>query len=532
MKRLVALLAVVILACDPPFTAPVFVAAVRVTPDSATLETSGTLQLSAVATDSLGHTLSGLRVVWSSSVDSVATVSSAGLVHCLRPGLASISAVIQGVTGSATLHIGIHVTAVHIDQPPVSMVPGGTVAFSAFALDTAQDTLFGRLMTWTTSDTATLIVSSAGVATARAVGRAFLIAGTASRRDSIAVTVGLVRFVRLTTGAWDHTCGLTADSLTYCWGSNGLGQVGLSTATGLAPAPVSVPTSPRFATIAAGAMFTCGGQASGAIYCWGSSAGGRLGAGFTETTRSTPVAVATPELLHGLTTGFAHACALSSETVFCWGRNPAAGGVVDINWVPYAVSPVASFTSVAAAETFTCAIAADSAAFCWGQNESGELGNGTIGPSTIVPTAVAESLSFAQVAGGSSHACGLTGAGTAYCWGLNDAGQLGTGDTATLRASPVAVAGGLRFTTIAAGGNRTCALTTAGTVYCWGDGVGNAPGPVYGPTTFTSLTVGDDNVCGIGTDLVAYCWGDNGAGQVGDGTFIPRPAPTRVLGQP
>jgi len=532
MKRLAVLLALVALACDPPFSAPVYVVALRVTPDSANLETGANLQLTAVATDSAGRTVSHASVTWASSVDSVATVTYTGLVHCVRPGFVTITASAAGASANAALYITVHATAVRIAQPAVTMVPGGSFPFVAFALDTTGQVLYGRTITWATSDASVLTVSTAGAAAAHTTGSAFLKVSLGSLRDSIAVTVRQVRFAQLTTGEWDHTCGLTTDSVTFCWGRNDLGQLGVSSGTDSVPAPVSASTTPRFATLAVGATFTCGDQSTGVVYCWGSSAGGRLGGGVTAVTHTNPEPVFGTAALAGPSASWAHACALSGGLPVCWGRNPAAGGNTGVNWVPTAVVRQGSYTSIAAGPDFTCAINADSAAFCWGQNESGELGNGTVGVGNPVPVAVTGGLPFVHLAGGWYHACGLTGTGAAYCWGLNASGELGTGDTASMESTPVPVAGGLSFTSIAAGGDRTCALAAGGAAYCWGNAIYLTPTPAGGSLTFSSITVGDASICGIGTDGVAYCWGQNVAGAVGDGTFVPRTAPTRVLGQP
>jgi hypothetical protein len=531
MKRLAVLLALVALACDPPFSAPVYVTALRVTPDSANLETGGNVQLTAVATDSAGRTLSGVRVIWTSSVDSIASVSPTGLVHCVRPGYVTISAAAQGASGKAALTITVRVTAVRIDQPAAALVPGGAFPFSAHALDSVGDFLF-RPITWATSDASVLTVSTGGVVAAHAPGSAFIQVSIGALRDSVAVTVRPVRFVQIKTGEWDHTCGLTADSVTYCWGRNDLEQLGISSGGASVPAPVSASTTPTFGMLAVGATFTCGGQPAGVIYCWGSSAGGRLGGGVTTVTHAVPKPVFGTGGLLDPSASWAHACALASGVPVCWGRNPAAGGAGGVNWIPMVVAKGVNYLRIAAGASFTCAIDTDSAAFCWGQNVSGELGNGTVGEDSPAPTAVAGGLSFAQLTGGWYHACGLTGAGAAWCWGSNASGELGTGDTASIESTPVAVAGGLAFTSISAGGGRTCALATSGVVYCWGNAISPTPTPAGGSLTFSSITVGEETICAIGTDAVAYCWGDNVGGEVGDGTVAPRAAPTRVLGQP
>jgi alpha-tubulin suppressor-like RCC1 family protein len=160
------------------------------------------------------------------------------------------------------------------------------------------------------------------------------------------------------------------------------------------------------------------------------------------------------------------------------------------------------------------------------------------------------------VSGGGSNTCGVTAAGAAYCWGSNIFGQLGDGDTAQT-ASPAAVSGGLSFAAVGAdvGGQHRCAVTTTGAAYCWGInntgqlGIGTTSGPqlcgsnpcsmtpvaVLGGLTFTMVNTGGDvfghgHVCGVTAAAAAYCWGDNVHGQLGDGTVTRRTSPVAVGG--
>ncbi len=95
---------------------------------------------------------------------------------------------------------------------------------------------------------------------------------------------------------------------------------------------------------------------------------------------------------------------------------------------------------------------------------------------SATPVAVAGGLTFAAVSSGQGYACGVTTTGAAYCWGNNGNGQLGDGTT-TNRTTPVAVAGGLKFSSVSSGWTHTCAVTAGGAAYCWGDnsagGLGN-----------------------------------------------------------
>jgi len=186
----------------------------------------------------------------------------------------------------------------------------------------------------------------------------------------------------------------------------------------------------------------------------------------------------------------------------------------------------------------TCGVTPSGAAYCWGGNSDGELGDGTTNSPELVPTPVAGGLTFAAVSAGVYHTCGVTTSGAAYCWGSNAFGQLGDG-TATDRLVPTAVAGGLTFTAVSTGWWHTCGATTSGAAYCWGDngflGDGTntgrlVPTAVAGGLTFTTLSAGPGETCGVTTSGAAYCWGYNAFGQLGDGTTTSRLIPTPVAG--
>jgi alpha-tubulin suppressor-like RCC1 family protein len=176
-----------------------------------------------------------------------------------------------------------------------------------------------------------------------------------------------------------------------------------------------------------------------------------------------------------------------------------------------------TFAVLAAGEEHTCGLTTLGAAYCWGSNRVGQIGNGAFEDATT-PVAVSGGLSFIAITAGASHTCGITASGAAYCWGHGLVGQLGNGSS-SISPVPVPVSGGQSFTQLAAGlGSSSCGLTATGAAYCWGDGV-LAPAAVPGGLTFSALTIGAGHICGLTTAGGAYCWGDNYWGQLGRGTF-------------
>jgi alpha-tubulin suppressor-like RCC1 family protein len=248
-----------------------------------------------------------------------------------------------------------------------------------------------------------------------------------------------------------------------------------------------------------------------------------------------------------IATGNYHSCALdASGAAWCWGFNQYGSlgdGTTTDHSAPAPVTGGLTFTSLTAGATHTCGLTVAGAAYCWGRGS-------TIGDGALVdrpaPTAVAGGLTFVQLAASGSRTCGLTSAGNAYCWGRNSEGELGDG-TFENRLVPTAVttAGGLPvvFASLEAGAAHTCGLTGGGKAYCWGynangqagDGTLNsvltAPTAVAGGRLFTELTGRANSTCGLSGGAL-YCWGSNGTGQLGDGTTTTHAAPSPASGGP
>jgi alpha-tubulin suppressor-like RCC1 family protein len=199
-----------------------------------------------------------------------------------------------------------------------------------------------------------------------------------------------------------------------------------------------------------------------------------------------------------------------------------------------------SFIEVSTGGFHSCGVAVDQRAYCWGLNDDGQLGHGdTLRRSRPVP--VAGGLRFLHVSASYIHTCGVTTDSLAYCWGRGEDGRLGNGARRN-RLTPVAVAGGRHFSEVNTGDFHTCAVTAAHRVYCWGDNrwgqIGDgtltdrlSPVPVGGTLRFRRVVSGASHTCAVSTVDRGYCWGDNQSGAVGDGSSSAgRLVPTAVAG--
>jgi len=260
-----------------------------------------------------------------------------------------------------------------------------------------------------------------------------------------------------------------------------------------------------------------------------------------STTRQVSVSeVAMLSSIAALDVGEMNVCAVGVDgQAWCWGPNDFGQlGTGDTEGANAPRSSAEGYLfdkiSVSSGGAFACGIATTGAAFCWGSQEGGRLGDGTMAPGgqfVTAPVAVSGGLTFTDVATGGDHACGIATGGAAFCWGHNERGQLGRGNSAN-SAVPVAVSGGLTFTSITAHQMVTCAIAADGIGYCWGNGAqgnlgsgstasSNVPVPIAGGLRFSSLQLGVWTACGVTTGGDGYCWGQNGSGELGVGSKTP-----------
>jgi alpha-tubulin suppressor-like RCC1 family protein len=362
--------------------------------------------------------------------------------------------------------------------------------------------------------------------------------------------------------------------------------------SGAGPAPSD---GLRFRSLAAAGQTACGVATDGGVRCWGANDGQLLGRGSaagTDDPVPTPIAGVGEGGSVSLNPAASLACAVAAPSgdVYCWGYTPFAS-----TDRPTKVAGLSGTAAIAAggsqvSTAFACGAMVSGEVACFGGDGaenvsdgtgSGQLGTGIEpqGPFRYPPRVILGGFAFRSVVAGERHACGLTSAGAAYCWGSNRASQLGTEaatgecrtragsrfyDTWPCSGTPVPVGGGLAFVRLSAGLRVTCGLAADGAGYCWGAGMGATPTRVLdgaalrdiavsaegrycvvtstGRVTcvgrndrgqggdaetaagihrlessldFARLAVADDFTCGITTGGEAWCWGSDARGQLG-----------------
>jgi len=343
----------------------------------------------------------------------------------------------------------------------------------------------------------------------------------------------------------DHDCAISTDGRIECWGSDQLGQLG-PPATGdlLAPGPDLRLRGAPVDVVAAGGDHTCAILDGGALKCWGRNTEGQLGLGDTTDRGALPgqmgdvlpaVDLGAGAVATAVAAGTAHTCAvLDGGAVRCWGAGNSGQLGQGTAGFAYAPGPPidlpAAATAIAAGDDFTCARLADGRVLCWGGGARGQLGAGdSASHSTPGPAAALPGKATAIVAG-DHHACALLENHDLACWGANDAGQLGLGDTQD-RSRPAALGlGQSGVVAVAARADSTCVRLIDDSVRCWGHndrgqlGLGDADDRPAPPAqsidlgtsqTASAIAVGGAFACAVLGTRQAKCWGDNQVYELG-----------------
>jgi alpha-tubulin suppressor-like RCC1 family protein len=339
------------------------------------------------------------------------------------------------------------------------------------------------------------------------------------------------------------TCALDESGALWCWGSGGSGMLGNGQGES-SLLPVRVASDETFAYVAVGASHTCAIDDAGQAWCWGENNAGQLGNGDeTGETRLLPDPVAGGHQFVNITAAGGHTCAVDeSGGGWCWGADVELGnGETEVGnrFEPTPVLGGHAFSTISANVLHTCAVEQNGDGYCWGNNSFAQLGNGDADKDfQFVPDEIAGQHSFITVVPGFFHTCAIDRSaapqgGAAWCWGDNQNGELGNGDAnKASRDVPDPVAGGRTFQAIAAGHRFSCALDLSGRAWCWGRNgrgqLGNGdedleeqirPVRVAGEHTFTSITSSStqDHACGLDDAGIVWCWGRNSSGQLGTG---------------
>lgn len=474
------------------------------------IRAADTLHVPFVVTGRFGQERTDVPVTFTSSDTTILVVDALGVVRPRTAGTATITVASCGVESEIEITAVSAVAQTIVTPSQRTLIVGDSLVVAARAIAHTGAPMTDVDFTWSASSAAvqvTRLNDTAAVAKAVAPGTATVTATGEGTTGSAAITVVNLTFPAGASATQSgiaaglgYTCGIANQvGRGFCWGLGQFDQLGTSVSSdttcysdpdplqfnSLPGIPAEQPARcyltprrtaevPTFTSIAAGLSTVCGIAAGGRLYCWGGSIEGNrglLGNGTRQGSR-VPVPVTSSLTFTSVSVGGWHACGISGTAAYCWGSD-SVGQLGD--WrrvhsttpIPVMADPatnaVLPLSQISAGYEHTCGLGPDGSAYCWGESSFGRLGV-TAGDQAR-PTALG--ARFSQISAGGQHTCAL-GSDGVYCWGNNDAGQTGQPTSLPVISAPTRVTIAGTVVQVSTGYKHTCALTSDGRVLCWG----------------------------------------------------------------
>ena len=375
--------------------------------------------------------------------------------------------------------------------------------------------------------------------------------GTTRNRRSPVPMQGLGGLANVATAAWGNTVALKADGTVWVWGSDGYGQLGASTLSSYT-VPGSVPGLTGVRQIAAGRSDLVALKSDGTV--WGIGAHTLAGQSVNDESMSIVAPVPGLTDVTAIAAGDSHTVALNSDgSAWTWGWNgygQLGDGTTTDSATPLRVSGLPGIAAIAAGRYHTVAVGIDGTIWGWGNNENGQLGltsaqtcSNTLRNSacSASPQQMAGLSGVTALAAGEDHTLALKSDQTVWAWGNNLSGQLGNGKRIA-SPIPVRVSNLTGVIAISANYRYSLALASDGSVWAWGSNyagqLGNGtnesstlPVQVQGLNDVISITAGASHAMAVKHEGTVWGWGRNDSGYLGDGTYSPRRTPVLVTNE-
>ncbi|MEK2688323.1 Ig-like domain-containing protein [Bdellovibrio sp. GT3] len=357
-----------------------------------------------------------------------------------------------------------------------------------------------------------------------------------------------------------NTCGILSDKSMKCWGRNQNGQVGDGTTTQRS-SPTTVSGGITWAQVATSQSWACAisdaaASPASALYCWGAANSfGKSGVNSS----TTPLLIDDTNTYQKVSLGNNHGCAIRTDgTLICWGFN-SSGQVGDASTSSVSVAKVIDspnkYQDISLGYIHTCGVTTTNLLRCWGENDFKRLGNNSTTDSTS-PISILSTTAFNKVAAGNEHTCAISTTGQLYCWGNNNFGAAGSTSPATLKGYPYQMDNGVVYTSVTAGYQYSCGITSTNVLKCWGNGAygmlplgrlrpalnsatSGAPividsGVNYAQASVSFVGLTSPNIltgisaCALTTNGMLKCWGSNLYGELANGANSYPSAPVTI----
>jgi alpha-tubulin suppressor-like RCC1 family protein len=352
--------------------------------------------------------------------------------------------------------------------------------------------------------------------------------------------------INLISAGASHTCALSNNRNVFCWGVNQFGELGIGLVSSSNAPSTAINFDSDIAQLVASDGFTCALTENNVLHCWGSNLYGELG-NDNDDLALTPIVVQGIEgTVIAFALGASHACAATNtQSVYCWGNNlhkQLANNTLEFSRIPIEIAKFDSnIKTIVAGDDHTCVLTENGRVLCWGRNNVGQTGRDGNNEEAVPTQVNGLGDNIVGLVAGGAHTCGIKTDGSVLCWGDNQYGQLGD-NTAITSVSPKRVVGlSAPVVAMSAGKSHTCAILQTSELVCWGlNSAGQLGSGALQNKTHPTLVAGlESNVkaveagaghtCAITTNGRAKCWGNNLGGQLGIESASRQNTPSVVL---
>ena len=333
-----------------------------------------------------------------------------------------------------------------------------------------------------------------------------------------------------------HTLAIKTDGTLWAWGNNYCGSLGDGTNEDK-NVPTKIGIDNNWSKVYAGNNHSLAIKTDGTLWAWGCNYSGQLGDGTNED-RNVPTKIGTENIWSQISAGYGHCLAIKTDgTLWAWGFNDY-GQLGDENTTVYKNAPTKigidnNWSQIGAGGRHSLAIKTDGTLWAWGFNYYGQLGDGTeffpwYLPYKNVPTKIGADKNWSKICPGTYHSLAIKTDGTLWAWGNNEYGELGDG-TMVIKNVPAKIGTDNNWSQISAGWGYSLAIKTDGTVWTWGvnyqgqlgDGTSknkNIPTKIGTDNNWSQISALSHHSLAIKTDGTLWAWGDNYWGQLANGT--------------
>lgn len=338
-----------------------------------------------------------------------------------------------------------------------------------------------------------------------------------------------------------HALFLKSDCSLWAIGNNLFGQLGNGSNTSQSGIPIQIGTDNNWRDIVAGSHYSLGLKNNNSLYAWGRNQHAQFGNGENKNTiKLVNNNTFWKEISSSVSSYNGHSLAIQTDgTLWAWGQNNDGqlgnGTTYTHQSLPLKVGNNNNWSKISNGFHFSVALNEDGVLWAWGRNSRRQLGLAGSTSNRTIPVLVNNDSNWVDISAGAEFVIALKNNGTLWAWGYNSDGQLGNGSTSTLE-TPTQIGSDSNWIAISTGHQHSIGLKSDSTLWTWGSNqhgqlgrTGNTTIPIQvGSDKWTCIAAGGLHSLAIKSDSTLWAWGRNLYAQLGDNSSNNKSVPTKI----